>query len=367
MRLLFVGGGTLGSVSPLIAIIEELKKKDSHIECLWVGTANGPERAFVAEYNIPYRAIHAGKLRRYFSLKNISDFFTIALGAWQSLWILLDFRPDVIIGAGSFVQVPVIAAAKIFFKKTKIIIHEQDITPGLANRICARWASVVTVSAKQSLNDFQRTKIVFTGNPYRKEILRGDVSRAFKEFALEKDLSTILILGGGTGAAAINKLVTQALPELTQFCQIVHITGRDKTMDEESRGATYKRYRQYPFLTDLMKDAYAAADIVVSRAGFATLTELVALAKPSIIVPMPDTHQEANAEWLAKNNAAVVLSQKTLTPASFIEHVQSLLQNKEERFLISSSISALLPKDANEKFIQELIGVFEKGLKVKKW
>lgn len=366
MRILFAGGGTLGSVSPLIAIIEELKEKDSRIECLWVGTANGPERAFVAEYNIPYRAIHAGKLRRYFSIKNFSDFFTIAIGAWQSLWILLDFRPDVIIGAGSFVQVPVVTVAKTFFGKTKIIIHEQDITPGLANQICARWASVVTVSAKQSLNDFERTKIVFTGNPYRKEILEGDANRAFKEFALEKDLSTILVLGGGGGAAAINKLVTQALPELTQFCQIVHITGRDKTTNE-SKGTASERYRQYPFLTDFLKDAYAAADIVVSRAGFATLTELAILAKPSIVIPMPDTHQEANANWLSKHHAAISLSQKTLSPKKFATLIRELLQNKEERFLISSSISTLLPKDANEKFIQELIGAFEKGLKVKKW
>ncbi len=120
-------------------------------------------------------------------------------------------------------------------------------------------------------------------------------------------------------------------------------------------------------MTSFLKDAYAVADVVISRAGFATITELAILAKPSIIIPIPDTHQEANSLWLKKNNAAVVVSQKTLTPASFTQHIKSLMQNKEERFRLSSNISTILPKDSNEKFLQVMIGTLEHGIKVKKW
>ncbi len=214
MRILFVGGGTLGSVSPLIAIFEDLQESDSRVEFLWVGTKNGPERAFVAGYNITYRAIPSGKLRRYFSFKNFADIFSIFHGFGKSVLILINFRPDIIIGAGSFVQVPILVAAKFFFRKTKIIIHQQDITPGLANRFSAGWAHVITVSAEQSLNSFPRTKSVFTGNPYRKEITKGYISRAFDIFKLEPNLPTILVLGGGSGAVAINKLLTRAIVKL---------------------------------------------------------------------------------------------------------------------------------------------------------
>lgn len=361
MRLLLVGGGTLGSVSPLIAIFEELQEKGSRFESLWVGTEDGPERTLVAEYNITYCPIPAGKLRRYFSVKNFTDLLSLMRGFWKSVWILLQFRPDVIIGAGSFVQVPIIAAAHCFSRKTKIIIHQQDVTTGLANQICARWADLITTSAEQSLNGFNT---IFTGNPYRKEILKGDVARAFEAFKLEPNLPTILVLGGGTGALAINELVTSAIPRLTKFCQIIHITGRHTT---NAVPVSTPRYHLYEIMTTLLKDAYAAADLVISRAGFATITELAALAKPSIIIPMPETHQEANAQWLAENSAAVVLSQKTLTSEQLTERIRELLQNKEELFELSSRISNILPKNANERFLRVVMEMTEQGIKVKQW
>ncbi|HCA66685.1 MAG: hypothetical protein A2249_04320 [Candidatus Jacksonbacteria bacterium RIFOXYA2_FULL_44_7] len=364
MRILFVGGGTLGSVSPLIAIFEDLQKSDARVECLWVGTKNGPERAFIAGYNITYRAIPAGKLRRYFSFKNFADILFVFQGFCKSVLILINFRPDIIIGAGSFVQVPILLAAKCFFRKTKIIIHQQDITPGLANRLSAKWAHVITVSTEQSLNHFQRTKSVFTGNPYRKEIAKGDISRAFDIFKLEPKIPTILVLGGGSGAVAINKLLTRAIPKLAIFCQIIHLTGTNK---EDGAPKNISRYHAYEFLTSFLKDAYAVADLVISRAGFATITELAALAKPSIIIPIPDTHQEENALWLSKNRAAVIMPQKTLTPNKLSKGVREIIENKEESFRLSSNISTILPKDSNEKFLQVMIATLEHGIRVKKW
>ena len=228
MRILLVGGGTLGSVSPLLAIAEQLKQKDSHIELLWVGTKAGPEKDLMMRYGIPFAHIRAGKLRRYFSARNIADILNIALGCIASLVVLYRFNPAIVIGAGSFVQVPVIFATHFFKRKTKILIHQQDIQKGLANTLCSPFANTITVGTEKSLQDFPPSKTIFTGNPYRKDIREGITSIAFKIFKLEQDIPVVLVVGGGTGSAALNRLVLQSLLPLTAFCQIIHITGKNK-------------------------------------------------------------------------------------------------------------------------------------------
>jgi UDP-N-acetylglucosamine--N-acetylmuramyl-(pentapeptide) pyrophosphoryl-undecaprenol N-acetylglucosamine transferase len=282
----------------------------------------------------------------------------------KSLFILARFKPDCIIGAGSFTEVPVIYAAKIISPKTRIIIHQQDIQKGLANRLCEKFAHKITVATQNSLVDFSREKTVYTGNPYRSEIMNGTVRDGYSLFNLEKNVPTALILGGSAGAEELNNVVAAALPSLAKFLQIIHLAGKNKTLKKTIR---HPRYHAYPFITTNLSHAYAVSDIVVSRAGFSTITELSVLAKPSIIIPIPASHQEANADWLKQNNAAVVLSQKSLTSTVFVKQIQSLIENKEKLFTLSSAISTLLPKDACERVVQEIFGMFEKGLEIRSW
>ena len=259
MRIILTGGGTLGSVTPLLAIAQKLKDKRVDVDFLWVGTKAGPEKELVLNSDIIYRGISAGKLRRYFSLKNLSDIIKTAVAIIQSLFITYSFKPKLIICAGSFVQVPIVFAVSAINmitpreKKIKIIVHQQDVKKGLANSLASKFADKITVSTKKSLTDFPKLKTVLTGNPYRAEILNGQISHAIKLFKINPKKPTLLILGGGTGALRLNQLVTGALPKLLTFCQIIHITGKNKQTDglKSMRG-----YYQTEFLkSPLIKNA----------------------------------------------------------------------------------------------------------------
>lgn len=384
MKIIFVGGETLGSVMPLIAIYEKLKEKIERLDVLWIGTKRGPEERIVKNYLIDYKTITAGKLRRYFSWHNFFDIFKILIGFIKSFFIILTFKPDLIIGAGIFLQAPLMFAGKILNKK--ILIHQQDRQKSLSNALCEKIASKITVTFKKSLSDFDKNKTIVVGNPYREKILNGDVIKAYKIFKLKQNLPTILILGGGTGARDLNKLIVKSLDKLIQFCQIIHLTGKNKKIDpyyltnnrnydyleqitNKSKSLQhYSNYHQYEFLNDNLKHAYAVADIIISRAGLSTLTELSAIAKPVILIPLPCSHQEENAAYWKKKDGAIALSQKNLTPQKLTETILDLLKDKEKRFHLSSQISKIMPADATERFIKEIIKLIESPtMTIKKW
>lgn len=366
MKFLFAGGGTLGSVLPLVAIAQKIQENDTHTEILWIGTAAGPEKMVIESYSIPFVSIPAGKLRRYISFKNITDCLSVFLGFLKALRILFSYKPDVIIGAGSFIQVPVIYAAGIFFKKTRIIIHQQDIKKGLANTLCERFAHLITVSAEKSQGDFPAAKTSLTGNPIREEILKGDTAQGFKLFKKMPTAPVILILGGGTGSQFINTLVVNTLKELTAFCYVLHITGKKKYRETNARKQE-ERYQSYPLLAKNLADAYAIADIVISRAGFSTISELAALAKPVILIPIPKTHQEENAAYFLKKGAAIALNQKELTEKKFVKTIKELLDDAHRRFALSSAICNSIPTDATKKFLDAIRMMLDQTIKVKKW
>ena len=366
MKFLFAGGGTLGSVLPLVAIAQNIQKKDTHAEILWIGTNTGPEKIVIESYSIPFVSIPAGKLRRYISFKNVTDSLSVFLGFLKALRILFSYKPDVIIGAGSFVQVPVIYAAGIFFKKTRIIIHQQDIKKGMANALCERFAHLITVSTEKSQGDFSASKTSLTGNPIREEILKGNTAQGFKLFKKMPTAPVILILGGGTGSQFINTLVFNTLKDLTAFCCVLHIAGQKKYL-ETRLPKQEDRYQSYPLLTKNLADAYTIADIVVSRAGFSTISELAALAKPIILIPIPKTHQEKNADYFLKKNAAIVLHQKELTAQKFVKTIKELLDDAHRRFALSSAICNSTPPDATKKFLDAIRMMIDQTIKVKKW
>lgn len=348
MKVILSGGGTIGSVSPLLAVYEELKTRQDNVEVLWLGTRNGPEKKLVESYQIKFKAISAGKLRRYFSFQNFIDPFKIVIGFFQSFFLLKKMKPNVVLSAGGFVSVPTAFAA--YLLKIPVMIHQQDIRLGLANKLMIPFAKIITVTFETSLKDFPSNKTTVIGNPVRKDVLSGSKEEAHKFFKLEEGLPVVLIMGGGTGAAYINNLVAKSIKELVSFCQIIHLTG-----GKVEKVYSDPRYKAFDFLTSQMKNALAVSDLVVTRAGLSTLTELSALAKPSFIIPMPDSHQEENANEFFKNNAAAVASQKNLSPQNFVAAIKELLENTDDLNQYRRNMPNVIDTAAAAKIVDMII------------
>lgn len=347
-KILLTGGGTAGSVTPLLAIAEQITALDPEVEFLFVGTASGPERVLVEASTIPFHSIPAGKLRRYWSWQNFTDLRRTWEGYRQARAIVNWWRPDVIVAAGSFVSVPVAYAG--WRAGCRLLVHQQDVRAGLANRLLSRMADIVSVTFEKSLADFPPAKVRLTGNPIRPEILSGSIRQAKQLFKLESKIPVLLALGGGTGSLFLNELVSQSAIQLIKDWQIIHLTGPGR----EYLSLKDQRVHQFDFLTWQMAHALAVADVVVARAGLGTITELAALGKKSVIIPMPGTHQEANAKFLSEAQAAIVLPQTTLTPEIFQKQLLDLLQDDQLQKKISANIHRLYRPDA-AKTIGQLV------------
>ncbi|MFA5029274.1 MAG: UDP-N-acetylglucosamine--N-acetylmuramyl-(pentapeptide) pyrophosphoryl-undecaprenol N-acetylglucosamine transferase [Patescibacteria group bacterium] len=349
MKILLVGGGTMGSVSPLIAVYQKIKQQQPETEFLFVGTKTGPERAAVESYKIPFQAISSGKLRRYFSWQNFSDPFRILAGLIRSFFLILRFRPNAIMIAGSFVGVPV--AYNAWLLRVPVLIHQQDIVAGLANKLMGNTAQKITVSFDISFKDFFPKKTVLTGNPVRAEFYDCQPAKSRKFFGLKEDLPVVLIFGGGTGSQKINETVKKSLPELLQFCQVIHVTGRGKTISVKADD-----YHQFEFLTNEFTDAQCAADIIVNRAGMSTLSELVILAKPTILIPLPG-HQEDNASYFQKNNAVITLSEANLNNEIFTSTIKELVFNSGRKNNLSRNMAKMMKTKGAEEVARLLLEI----------
>jgi UDP-N-acetylglucosamine--N-acetylmuramyl-(pentapeptide) pyrophosphoryl-undecaprenol N-acetylglucosamine transferase len=313
----------------------------------------------VENAGIEFKPIFSGKLRRYFSWRNFITPFLIVLGFVQSFFIILRWRPDLVMSAGSFTSVPAVWAAWLL--RVPVLIHQQDARPGLANKLMAPFARAITVTFEKSLADYGK-KAVWTGNPVRQFSIfppeadqpwagkQFSIKEIRKKFGLRDDMPTVLVIGGGTGALAINELINKALPELTKFCRIIHITGKDKKPNIKYQISNYKNY---DFLNaEQMAEAYAAADVVISRCGMGVLTELSYLGKPTILIPMPDSHQEENAAIFAKKKAAIVLNQEELTPEKLADNIKKLLNDEMLRGKLSGNIKEVIKRGANEEIVK---------------
>lgn len=340
-KIILSGGGTGGSVTPLLAIAESLPE---NINVIWIGTHNGIERRMTAGYDFKYIPIAAGKFRRYFSLQNIIDIINIKIGFLQSLSILYKHKPKLVITAGGFVSVPVAWAAKIL--GIPVIIHQQDIRPGLANKLMAPCASIITTAFEKSLKDYGKNAI-WIGNPIR--------SAFFSTQASSNKRTSILVLGGGTGSESINKLVKDSIEEIVGFADLVHITGKHNVKSELKKDIN--GYQSYDLLDTVhIVKAMTKADIVVTRAGLGTLSELSFLGKASVIIPIPDSHQEDNANYFKEHDAAIVLDQKALTTEAFISVVEDLSSNEAKRNELASNIKKAMKQGANEA----MVGIIKK-------
>jgi UDP-N-acetylglucosamine--N-acetylmuramyl-(pentapeptide) pyrophosphoryl-undecaprenol N-acetylglucosamine transferase len=283
-------------------------------------------------------------------VKNLTDPFRIARGTWESYQLVRGFKPQLAFAAGGFAAVPPIVAARVF-ARAKTLIHQQDVEPGLANRLLVPFASRITVSLASSVAHFPRNRSTVTGNPVRAEVLDADPRVAFERFGLAPELPLLVVTGGGTGALGLNRLAAAAAPRLVERMQIVHLTGRARGVPAETSS---NRYQAIEFLVDEMPHLLAAATIVVSRAGMGTLTELAALAKPSLIVPLPGSHQWANAQAFARLGAIEVADQAALSAETLAGRVLSLLDDAPRRAELGRALAASMPRDAAERIAREL-------------
>ena len=376
-KIILTGGGTAGSVSPLLAIVEDLSSQPPlpasgagqalisppallaqaqragrggegvRYEFLWIGSKTGPEGRLVKKEKIEFKTIVAGKYRRYFSLKNLFSPFFILTGLIQSIIIIWRWQPNLIISAGSFISVPVVWAGRLF--NVPVLVHQQDIRPGLANKLMAPFTKIITVTFEKSLKDYG-AKASWTGNPIRQVFQVNQEKVNARNYFNLTSLPTILIIGGGTGAQALNQLVWQSLPELAKFCQIIHLTGKNKLPDFKNQ---FIGYKVYEFLEpDKLALAYFASDLVISRCGLGVLTELSSLAKPAILIPLPHSHQEENADIFRQKEAAIVLKQNQLTVQIFIDNIEKLINDQTLRKKLSQNIGQFFKPEANKKICE---------------
>jgi len=326
-RIVLTGGGTAGHVTPHFALVPGLK--DEGYEIHYIGTENGIEHGLIAgSPDIAYHAIKSGKLRRYFSARNFTDPFRVLMGVWQSMRLMRALKPDVCFSKGGFVSVPVIIASWLF--RVPIVCHESDITPGLANRIGTAFASRVAATFPECAQRLGQ-KAVFTGTPIRSEIFRGcrEEGLVMAGFAGQKPV--LLITGGSQGAQSVNQCLRQALPDLLPRLDVLHLCGKGNL---EASLEGLEGYCQKEFLGAELPDALAAADIVLSRAGSNTLSELLHLRKPMLLVPYPleasRGDQVLNAEYFQRHGIAHVLPQKDMNGQSLAGALFNLLDHRAD-------------------------------------
>ena len=325
-HIVLTGGGTAGHVTPNIALMGRLKEQGYQIS--YIGSYNGIEKTLIEELGIPYYGISSGKLRRYFDLKNFTDPFRVLKGFSEARKLLKQLKPDVVFSKGGFVTVPVVIAAGRL--KIPAIIHESDMTPGLANKLCIPSAVKVCCNFPETKAHLPEGKAVVTGTPIRPELLQGDADkgRDFTGFTSEKPV--IMIIGGSLGAQAVNDAVRRILPDLLKDFQVVHLCGKGKQDDSKN---DLKGYVQYEYIESELTDLFAMADIVISRAGANAICELQALKKPNLLIPLSANasrgDQILNARSFEKQGFSMVLEEEAITDEVLLRAVHDLYDRRE--------------------------------------
>lgn len=324
-KIILTGGGTAGHVTPNIALMPSLK--EAGYEISYIGSYTGIEKQLIEEKGIPYYGISSGKLRRYKSLKNLSDPFRVIHGYFQSRKLMGKIKPDIVFSKGGFVSVPVVLAAA--HKRIPVIIHESDMTPGLANKIAMRGAKKICCNFPETLKYLPENKAVLTGSPIRKELLTGNRLEAAKLCGFNSLKPVILVVGGSTGAVKVNDAVRAILPSLLEDFQVVHLCGKGKT--DASLNNT-SGYVQFEYINEQMRDLFALADIVISRAGANAICELLALHKPNLLIPLSANasrgDQILNARSFKEHGYSMVMEEEEITPDKLLNAVHELYKNK---------------------------------------
>ena len=325
-KIVLTGGGTAGHVTPNLALLPGLKELGYEIH--YIGSKNGIEKELVEKEGLPYYGISSGKLRRYFDVKNFTDPFRVMKGFHEAVKIMKQLRPDVVFSKGGFVAVPVVAAAKRC--RIPAVIHESDMTPGLANRLSIPSASRVCCNFPETLSRLPAEKAVWTGCPIRKELLEGNRGEGLKFAGFSDDKPVLMMMGGSIGSVHINEVLRAILPELLKDFQVLHLCGKGNLDASKNE---LNGYRQLEYVSKELPDLFAAADIVLSRAGANAISELLALRKPNLLVPLSLAasrgDQILNATSFEHQGYSAVLQEEKMTEETLLSAIRSLYQDRE--------------------------------------
>lgn len=352
-RIILTGGGTAGHVTPNIALIPGLKELGYDIH--YIGSYNGIEKNLIEQFGIPYHGIASGKLRRYFSLQNFTDPFRVLKGFGEAKKLIKSLKPDVIFSKGGFVSVPVVVAGKQCHVPT--IIHESDMTPGLANRLAIPSATKVCCNFPETLAHLPKEKAVLTGSPIRQELLTGSREAALKFCGLKSNKPVILIIGGSLGSVVVNNAVRAILPELLKSFQVIHLCGKGK-VDEALQNLD--GYVQFEYIQDELKDLFALSDIVISRAGANAICELLALHKPNLLIPLSANasrgDQILNARSFERQGYSIVLEEEELKDSTLLDAIKKLYKEKD-------AYIDRMKQSTQQDSIQTILGLIRKASK----
>ena len=325
-RIILTGGGTAGHVTPNIALLPRLKELQYDIQ--YIGSYNGIEKELIEQFAVPYHGISTGKLRRYFSVQNFTDPFRVLKGMNEAKKLVKILKPDIIFSKGGFVSVPVVLAAKR--RHVPAIIHESDMTPGLANKLTLPAATKVCCNFPETLEHLPEGKAVLTGSPIRQELLTGDKYKAREFLHFTSDKPVIMVVGGSLGAVAVNEAVRQILPELLKSFQVIHLCGRGK-VDASLSGL--EGYAQFEYIKEELRHLFALTDLVISRAGANAICELLALHKPNLLIPLSANasrgDQILNARSFERQGFSVVLEEEELDHTILLNAIQALYKNRD--------------------------------------
>ena len=326
-RIILTGGGTAGHVTPNIALLPTLRELNYDIH--YIGSYNGIERKLIEEMDIPYYGIDSGKLRRYFDPKNFTDPFKVLHGYKQARKLIKHLKPDVIFSKGGFVTVPVVISAHR--KHIPVIIHESDMTPGLANKLCIPSADKVCCNFPETMKHLPENKAVLTGSPIRQELLSGNKLNALNFCGFTANKPVLMIIGGSQGSAVVNDAMRGILPELLKTFQVIHLCGKGKL---DSSLDHLEGYIQFEYVKKELADLFALTDVCVSRAGANAICEILALRKPNLLIPLSANasrgDQILNADSFENQGFSEVLTEDQLAPTILISRIMKLYNNRAD-------------------------------------
>ena len=354
-KIVLTGGGTAGHVTPNMALIPELQKRGYEVH--YIGSYEGIEKQLISEMGVKYYGISSGKLRRYIDVKNLSDPFKVLHGYGQARRLLGKIRPDVVFSKGGFVSVPVVVAAKT--RRIPCVIHESDMTPGLANKICIPCAVRVCTNFPETLEHLPKEKAVLTGSPIRQELFHGDKAKGLAFCGFDGSKPVLLIIGGSLGAVRVNEAVRAILPSLLEKFDVIHLCGKGK-VDASLQGTA--GYVQYEYIKKELTDLLAAADIMISRAGANAICEILALRKPNILIPLSAAasrgDQILNAASFEKQGYSAVIQEEDITNEKLLTMVNQVYENRD------SYVEAMEHSQLNNS-IEKIVGLIEAAARKK--
>ncbi|NLJ88052.1 MAG: undecaprenyldiphospho-muramoylpentapeptide beta-N-acetylglucosaminyltransferase [Epulopiscium sp.] len=352
-RIILTGGGTAGHVTPNLALIPKLQKEGWDIR--YIGSKNGIEKELLEDKMIPYYGISSGKLRRYKDIKNLTDPFRVISGLFEAVNLISKLKPSIIFSKGGYVTVPVVMAG--WLKRVPVIIHESDITPGLANKLAFPFAKQICANFPETLSYIPKEKGVLTGTPIREELYEGDEKKGRKICNFNNDKPVIMMMGGSQGSIVLNTVLRNILPVLLEPFNVIHICGKNNLKNDLEN---IEGYKQFEYVEKELPHLFAAADLLISRAGANSIAEILSLKKPNILIPLSARvsrgDQILNARSFYKQGFSQVIEEESLTEESLFDTIIEVYKNKEK--YISNMIKSY-SSNGIEK-IMELINIYAK-------